>query len=138
MNKLAGFGTTLFSTMICFIVYKLLIHNETDVQIIKEGTFFIILYGTPFIILGTLLSVLLDVFKKTSLGMYILLGFFMSIVVVLVFRLFHSLELTMFLVTICIIGAVSLKLGSRIKNKIIVFLFAVVVPFVFIMYIIFI
>jgi hypothetical protein len=139
LNKMTGFGLALFSTILFFILFKLLIHDQTDINIILAGVGLVILYGSLFIFIGVLLSFALDNLKisrkSVNVLVYFLLGIFISQIVIWGVGFYRELDLTIFFLVTCSIGSVLFYLGKLITNKILIYFFAVVVPVVSLIFI---
>ncbi len=48
LKKWVGCNLALLATVLCFILFKLLVHYEYHGQILAGGVFFVIVYSVPF------------------------------------------------------------------------------------------
>ncbi|CAM3994114.1 hypothetical protein L1N85_04515 [Paenibacillus alkaliterrae] len=129
LNKLVGFSLTLLSTVGCFVLFKLLIHGETDIQLLLTGIFFIILYASPFILFGGVASFAIDKIhlKTSNILLYVLLGLLISLIVIGIFNL-TSLDILIFIIFTCVVGALVFQLSGAIKNSIMKYIIGVGIP----------
>lgn len=120
LRKLAGFSLSLLSTVVCFILFQLIIRGEKDTQMLFGGGFFIVFYASPFILVGAISSYVIDKYiKRFKMLWYIFLGWVISLIVILLFGLYKHLDAAIFVFLTCIIGAVIFLWGSSIKGKLI-------------------
>ncbi len=142
LRKLVGCNLTVISTIVCFIVFKRLVHHEYDYSALAGGVFFIIGYSVPFIGIAGVISFIFDkvsskandhimqakirndVHKSKLSHRYIILrsvfhvlvGFVTACISALVFR-FTSLDLLAFLFVTCIVGSIVFQCSYFIHNR---------------------
>ncbi len=129
LKKWVGCNLALLVTVLCFILFKLLVHHEYHGQILAGGVFFVIVYSVPFIILGGLTSFILE---KSRLNVsrdvfYFFVGVILAGIVIWTFR-FTTIDIVLFIVITCIVGSFAFRCSYWIQNNIINYCIGLAVP----------
>jgi uncharacterized membrane protein YeaQ/YmgE (transglycosylase-associated protein family) len=135
LNKFAGFGISFFSTMLLFILFKVIVHDEVEFGKIYKAILFLIPYVLVFLIIAALLTLVLDIlqFKNKIYDFFghILVGIFVAGVIIAdVYE--YSSELSAYVLVSCIVGSILFYLVSFIENRFILYMFSTV-PVIFIL-----
>lgn len=142
-NKLSGFGAVLLWIVISFVLFKVIFHHEFHIENIMYGIYFVVIYSIPFIFIGACTVWLVkNFFRRIPLHLfrliYLGIGLLISIAVNIVFEFYKSIDMFLYVVITCSIGALTFKGGSEIRNSIGVIFFSLVVPVALILFIVFI
>jgi hypothetical protein len=130
VNKIAGFGAALLSTIVLFTAFKILVHNETDINTILEGLAIVIQYVFPIIFLGTLLSYTVQLLKISNKFIILIIHLFIGVIIALVVisGIYNWIDLSIFVLVTSITGSIIFHFVSYISNKNWIYFFAFIIP----------
>jgi hypothetical protein len=138
LQKIAGLGACLFTTVICFILLNFIVDNETSVRSIYNGLLILAPYILTFLILATFLTMGVDALRIKN-KMKELLGYlFVGILIagIIATGIYRYTELSVFVVISCILGSISFYLTGRLQNKYLLYCFSSI-PVIFVLIYIF-
>ncbi|MFD1883907.1 hypothetical protein [Paenibacillus wenxiniae] len=129
LNKLVGCSLALLATILCFILFKLLVHHEYNGTMLMMGVFFIIVYSVPFLVLGGVISFVWDKSRSNLSrdGFHLSLGLILAAIVVVVFR-FTSTDVVLFVVGTGLVGSFAFRCSYFIHNTVIKYCIGIAVP----------
>jgi len=117
-KKTAGFGIAYSIAIIGFINLKLA-KNISDIKYIIEGSLSITPFLFSFLILGTLLTLIVDLFKIKNLYVNLLLYLLVGLVVagLIITGMYKYADITIYVLVTVMIGSIAFYLIGLVNNK---------------------